>query len=176
MRGLADDSGVTLVELILYVVIGALFVGLLAGLFATNLTSGQQTRSRDTATGSAQLVAESLQSSLRNAAAVRVDGSLLRAQVATGGSGWECRAWALESGALRYRESASAIPTGSTTGWATLATGVAGTKTGGSPFLLSGADTVSIGYTVTAGEATVKITSAVTAQAEAEGTVPACWP
>lgn len=171
----SDDSGVTLVELILYVVIGALFVGLLAGLFATNLTSGQQTRSRDTATGTAQLVTESLQTSLRNAAAVRVDGSLLRAQVAKGDSAWECRAWALQSGELRYTASPTAIPIGSTTGWTTLATGVVGTKTGGSPFLLSGADTISIGYTVTVGEATVKITSAVTAQAEAEGTVPACW-
>lgn len=172
---LSDDSGMTLVELIMYVVIGALFVGLLATLFATNLKAGDETRNRDTATGRAQVVAETLQTSVRNAAAIRIDGSLLRAQVAKGGNQWECRAWALEAGELRYRTSSSAIPAGSTTGWTALATGVTGTKTGGSPFLLTGANSVAIGYTVTVGDATVKITSAVTAQAKAEGAVVACW-
>lgn len=172
----ADDSGMTLVELIMYVLISALFLGLLATLFATSLTAGQQTRNRDTATGTAQVVAESLQTSVRNAALVRVDGALLRAQVAKGGSQWECRAWALQSGELRYTTSSSAIPLAApTTGWAVLAKGVVGTKTAGSPFLLSGVNSISIGYTVTVGEATVKITSAATAQAKAEGTVPACW-
>lgn len=165
----------TLVELILYSLIGALFVGLLATLFATNLQAGEETRSRDTATGTAQVVAETLQTSVRNAAAIRIDGSTLRAQVATGASQWECRAWALESGELRYETSPTAISLGATDGWTPLAKGVSGTKDGGSPFLLSGADTVSIGYTVTVGEATVKITSAATAQAKAEGAVPACW-
>lgn len=173
--GLSDDSGMTLVELILYMLISALFLGLLATLFATNLQAGEQTRNRDTATGTAQVVAESLQTSVRNAAAIRVDGSTLRAQVAKDGSQWECRAWALDAGQLRYTTSASAIPLGATTGWTALAKGVTGTKADGSPFLLSNTDTVSIGYTVTVGDATVKITSAVTAQAKAEGTVPPCW-
>lgn len=171
-----NDAGMTLVELIMYVLIGALFVGLLATLFATNFAAGEQTRSRDTATGKAQVVAESLQTSLRQAAAIRVDGSQLRAQVAKGGSQWECRAWTLQGGELRYKTSTAAIPIGAaTTGWTVLATGVVGTKAAGSPFLLSSTDSVSIGYTVTVGDATVKITSAATAQAKAEGTIPACW-
>lgn len=175
MNGLSDDSGVTLVELIMYVAISALFVGLLATLFATSLKAGEETGNRDMATGTSQVVAETLQTSVRNAAAIKVDGSLLRAQVAKGGDQWECRAWSLESGELRYKASTSAISAGSTAGWTTLARGVTGTKTAGSPFLLTGADSISIGYTVTVGDATVKITSAVTAQAKAEGAVLACW-
>lgn len=175
-RPLADDAGMTLVELIMYVLLSALFLGLLATLFATTLTAGQQTRNRDTATGTAQVVSESLQTSVRNAALVRVDGAQLRAVVATGASQWECRAWALQSGELRYRASASAIPVGTaTTGWAVLARGVVGTKAAGSPFELSSSDSVSIGYRVTVGEASVDITSAATAQAKSEGSIPACW-
>jgi type II secretory pathway pseudopilin PulG len=175
-RDLPRDAGMTLVELIMYVAISALFLGLLATMFVTNLTAGEQTRNRDTATGTAQVVAESLQTSIRNAALVRVDGPQLRAQVAKGTSQWECRAWALQSGELRYTASAAAIPVGSSTNaWTVLAKGVTGTQTAGSPFLLSSADTISIGYTVTVGEATVKITSAAMAQAKAEGTPPACW-
>lgn len=171
-----DDAGMTLVELIMYILLSALFLGLLATLFATTLTAGQQTRNRDTATGTAQVVSESLQTSVRNAALVRVDGAQLRAVVATGASQWECRAWVLQSGELRYRASAAAIPVGTaTTGWAVLATGVVGTKASGSPFVLSSTDTVSIGYRVTVGEASVNITSAATAQAKSEGTIPACW-
>ncbi len=172
----ADDAGMTLVELIMYIMLSALFLGLLATLFATTLTAGQQTRNRDTATGTAQVVSESLQTSVRNAALVRVDGAQLRAVVATGASQWECRAWVLQSGELRYRASAAAIPVGTaTTGWAVLATGVVGTKAAGSPFVLSSTDSVSIGYRVTVGEASVNITSAATAQAKSEGTIPACW-
>lgn len=175
-RPLAADAGMTLVELIMYILISALFLGLLATLFATTLTAGQQTRNRDTATGTAQVVAESLQASIRNAALLRVDGPQLRAQVATGANQWECRAWALQSGELRYRASSAAIPVGaSTSGWTVLAKGVVGTKTAGSPFLLSSTDTISIGYRVTVGEAAVSITSAATAQAKPEGTVAACW-
>lgn len=173
---LADDAGMTLVELIMYILLSALFLGLLATLFATTLTAGQQTRNRDTATGTAQVVSESLQTSVRNAALVRVDGAQLRAVVATGASQWECRAWALQSGELRYRASASAIPVGTaTTGWTVLARGVVGTKAAGSPFVLSSVDSVSIGYRVTVGEASVDITSAATAQAKSEGSIPACW-
>lgn len=173
---LADDAGMTLVELIMYILLSALFLGLLATLFATTLTAGQQTRNRDTATGTAQVVSESLQTSVRNAAIVRVDGAQLRAVVATGASQWECRAWALQSGELRYRASTSAIPVGTaTTGWTVLARGVVGTKAAGSPFVLSSSDSVSIGYRVTVGEASVDITSAATAQAKSEGSVPACW-
>lgn len=174
-RRSSDDSGMTLVELILYVLLAALFLGLVATMFITSLRSGQQTRERDTATGTAQVVAESLQTSVRNAADVKVDGALLRAQVATGASQWECRAWMLQSGELRYKTSPAAIPVDSTSGWTALATGVVGTHTGGSPFALTGADTVAIGYSVTVGEATVEITSAATAQAKAEGAAPTCW-
>lgn len=174
MTGETGDDGMSLVELIMYVLIGALFLGLVATLFASSLRSGEQTRDRDAATGTAQVVAESLQTSVRNASDVHLADDILLARVATGSDGWECRAWALRSGELRYTTSSAAIPVGTTEGWTALATGVTGTGPDGTAFSVA-EDTVSIGYRVAVGEATATITTAVTAQARSEGAVPACW-
>lgn len=171
-----DDAGVTLVELIVYVAVAALFLGLMASLFATGLKTESTTRERDTATGKAQVVSDSIATSIRNASAFQIDGKLLRARVATGASGWECRAWVLTAGGdLAYKTSTTAIPSGNYTGWTALATGVTGTKTAGSPFASSG-NRLDLGYTVTKGSATVPITSGVTAQAVSTGGTPTtCW-
>ena len=91
-----DDAGVTLVELIIYMVVGLLLLSLMAGLFANGLSSQAQTTDRDTATGKATVVTDSLQTSIRNATAVNPSsgtGKTIVALVATGTSGWECRAW-----------------------------------------------------------------------------------
>lgn len=171
-----DDAGVTLVELIVYIVVASLFLGLMASLFATGLKTESGTRDRDTATGKAQVVSDSIATSIRNASAFQIDGKLLRARVATGASGWECRAWALTAaGDLVYTTSTTAIPAGAYTGWTTLASGVTGTKTAGSPFASSGAR-LDLGMTVTRGTAVVPLTSGVTAQAVSTGGTPSsCW-
>lgn len=173
-RAEPDDAGITLVELIVYAAVAALFLGLLASLVVTGLKAEAATRERDTATGSAQVVSDSIQTSIRNSTEFRVDGSLLRARVATGATTGECRAWAISSGALVYLASAAAIPVGGYTGWATLASGVSGTLAGGVPFSKSG-QTLTLGISVTTGDSTVPITGGVSAQAKSEGTVTPCW-
>ncbi|WP_439594155.1 hypothetical protein [Microbacterium sp.] len=171
-----DDSGVTLVELIVYIAVAALFLGLMAGIFAAGLRTESATRDRTTATGKAQVVSDSIATSIRNASAFQIDGKLLRARVATGASGWECRAWVLTAGGdLAYKTSTTAIPSGNYTGWKSLATGVVGTKTAGSPFAASG-NRLDLGYSVTQGASVVAITNGVTAQAVSTGGTPTtCW-
>jgi hypothetical protein len=170
-----DDEGITLVGLIIYALLAALFLGVVASLFLTGLKSEAATRERDTATGRAQVVTDSLQTSVRNASAFQIDGSLLRARVATGASGWQCRAWVVSGGKLLYTASTTAIVAGTYTGWTQLAPGAAGTLTGGVPFTKTGTSTLNIGLTVTVGAATVPVTSGVTAQARSEGTATPCW-
>lgn len=168
-----EEAGMTLIELIVAVLITALLLGAVASLFASGLRSESATRDRDTATGAAQVVTESLHASIRNAAEVLATGNLLRAVVATGSTGWECRAWALVGDELRYRTSAAPIGTDATT-WTVLARGVSGTLEGGVPFTNDGR-LVTIGVAVTAGAASVPVTAGVAAQARAEGPVIACW-
>ncbi|MFI8594771.1 hypothetical protein ACIGCK_10145 [Microbacterium sp. NPDC078428] len=171
-----DDAGATLVELIMYGMLSAAFLGILAVLFTTGLGAGAAATERDEATGKAQLIATSVQTSIRNASDFRVDGNVLRARVATGASDWTCEAWALTpDGALVHRSSASAIALpGSYAGWAELATGVAGRGPGGAPFTASG-PSLTLALTVTSGEATVPVAGGAFSQAHQDGTASACW-
>jgi type II secretory pathway pseudopilin PulG len=178
------DRGVTLVELIVYIAVGALFASLLASLFVSGLKSQAQTRDRDIATGKAQVVTDMLQKSVRNAQALQVDGSVLRARVATGASGWECRAWALTpAGTVVYTTSASAIAPSPTSSWTTLigpddgqqgaAVNVAGTLASDRPFALNGTR-LDYGFTVSVGTATVPVTGSIVAQARPDGAGSQC--
>jgi Tfp pilus assembly protein PilV len=95
-----DDAGLSLVEVLISVFVGAVLLGLVATIFASTLQANAGTRDRDLATGRVQAISTSLTTSIRNAQAVTVQtvaggGTVLRALVATGTSGWECRAWAV---------------------------------------------------------------------------------
>lgn len=170
-----DDSGLSLVELIVYAALTALLMSVVATLFASGLGAEAQTRDRDAATGRAQLIMSSLQSSIRNASEVRVDGDVVRAVVATGASGWSCEGWAVSGDRLVHRSSSSALalPTSDAAGWAVLADGVEPRGTGPA-FTLSGR-TLSVELAVLAGDATVPASGEVLAQAKQSGTAKQCW-
>lgn len=173
-----DDEGITLVELIVYVVIAALVTGLMAGIFINGLRSQTAATDRDTATGRAGVVTNSLQTSLRNATAVNPatgSGNTLIAVVTTGTSGWQCRAWSLTStGNLVYKASSTSFSVASTAGWTVLASGVKGSFAGGKVFSSSSATQVRYAFSVTTSASTVPISGAVTAQATMSGAGP-CW-
>ncbi|WJL94336.1 hypothetical protein QSU92_10070 [Microbacterium sp. ET2] len=90
-----SDDGITLVELLVTVFVGGLILSLIGTIFVTTLQANAATRDRDLATGRAQAISTALTTSIRNAAAVQQDGTVVRALVATGDAGWECRAWAV---------------------------------------------------------------------------------
>nr|WP_274635828.1 prepilin-type N-terminal cleavage/methylation domain-containing protein [Microbacterium bovistercoris] len=173
-----NDAGITLVELIVSVVVGAIIAGLMAGLFINGLKSQAQTTDRDTATGTATVIANSLQTSIRNAVSVTPStgsGRTLVALVATGASGWECRAWSLTpDGLLMYKSANAKFSTTSTTGWTRIASGVRGSLTGGAIFTSVSATQVKYAFTLSAGTAGVPVSGGVVAQAVIEGAGP-CW-
>lgn len=175
---LGDDSGTTLVELILYLVIGALFLGLMVGLFVNGLTSQAQTTDRDSATGRAAIVTNSLQTSIRNASAISPatgTSNTLVALVASGTSGWQCRAWVLTTdGKLMYKAADAQFSTTSTAGWTTLATGLAGSLSGATMFSVTSGTQLGYSFTLSVGGSTVPITGGATAQATIGGGGP-CW-
>jgi prepilin-type N-terminal cleavage/methylation domain-containing protein len=100
VSGSDDDSGLTLVELLIAIVVGGIVMSLIATIFITTMQATAATRDRDLATGRAQAISTSLTTSIRTATPVILEpatggGSVLRARIATGASGWECRAWAV---------------------------------------------------------------------------------
>jgi hypothetical protein len=173
----SDEGGATLIELIMYGALTALLLGILAVLFTTGLSSGAAATERDQATGRAQVIANSVQTSIRNSTDFRVDGPVLRARVATGTTSARCEAWALTpTGALMHRTAATAIalPTAGYSGWTQLSTGVEGTGSGGVAFTTSG-KSLTLTLAVTTGESTIPISGGTLAQATQEGTTTSCW-
>jgi len=177
MTGRPDDDGVTLVELLVYIFISVLLLGSLAVMFAGGLRAQTQATDRDSATGAGNVVSSSLLASIRNASEFTViDGRALIAKVATGGTGWQCRAWSLGDGELRYRTSDTALSTSDASGWGVIASGVTGTLSGGAAFAAAGDRALSIGIQIVSGETTIPFTNGVTAQAVSDGTdTTSCW-
>lgn len=173
-----DDEGLTLVELLIYIFISTLFLSLLAALFISGLNAQAKATNRDSATGDAGAVSGSIASSVRNSSAfsVKDSGKSLIAKVATGSIGWECRAWAVADGELRYASSHSPISTANTSGWAVLAENASTSLTGDAAFKDIGSRSLSIGLRFDVGETTIPVTNGVTAQAVSNGTdTTTCW-
>lgn len=172
-----DDEGLTLVELLVYISISTLFLGLLAMMFINGIKAQAEATDRDTATGSAGIVSSSIVGSVRNASSFTIvdSGRGLIARVATGANGWQCRAWHVKDGEVRYRASSSALSAADTSTWGELSRGATATLSGGAAFATSGARGLKIGITIATGESTLAVTNGVTAQAVASGAGTACW-
>lgn len=133
-----DDDGVTLVELIIYLAVSALFLGMLALMFVNGLRAQAQTTDRDTATGQSVVVSNSILTSLRNSTAFTITSAnrALIAKVSTPGGGRECRAWVVTTGGdVRYKVATSTISTADTSTWTVLVDGDAVSGDGAKPSL-----------------------------------------
>lgn len=178
-----SDDGLSLVELIVVIAVGAIVAALVAGIFISGIRSQAATRDRDVATGKAQVVTDSLQTSIRNADGVETDGTTLWAHVATDVTDWECRAWTLTaSGNFVYAHGPSALgPVDESNGSKLISTqdGLQGapvnvSATDGEPLFRHADGQLSYALAVTVGDATVRVAGSVTPQAKSEGTAPSC--
>lgn len=153
-----------MVELIVVSSLTAVVLIVLVGIFASGLTSNNQTLGRDVATGQVQTITMSLQTSIRNAQpgsiSISTDGKRVAARVKVKDT-WVCSRWTLAGTELSYQESTATPAT-------VLATDVKGTlDKKGAAFAAapSGADTLTFGITVTMGESESEATGSVTAVA-----------
>ena len=174
-----NESGVTLVELIIYVAVSTVALVALASLFWNGVQANASTRDRDSATDAAQLIVASVQSGIRNSSSFTVStatisGSVvpvLRASVLTGSGSWtwQCQAWAVTADG-KFVRSTSRQADGSYSGWAQLAVGahVEGALTGMQPF----ADRnplLQLGLKVKVGGVTVPVSTGVVRQTTGPG-------
>lgn len=178
----SEDAGFTLVELVLYVILSVLVLTVMFWIFLNSSQSQSATKNRDSAAGAAQVVANSLETGIRNSSDFTITGTLLRARVAQGSSSdWKCQAWALtptKDLVTTTAMSAIAVPT-NYTGWTVLAGGVAGALSGGTVFSAAGTDRLQYGFSVSSGSgsttASVPLQGGVVAQAKGNGIPTSCW-
>ncbi len=171
----SDETGMTIVEVIIYSALTALVLSVLGGLFFVGFKTQAATGGRDAATGAAQVVSNSLQAAVRNASSVSVTGTVLKARVASGATGWQCVTWAVTTdNLLVYKTAPAAITSTDYSSWTVLATGASGRLGGGAAF--SG-DSAQVSYSLafSSGGITVPVAGTVTANSYGTGSPESCW-
>lgn len=179
---LADDAGLSLLEVIIYMLVSAVFLGLVGTIFITTIQANASSVNRDLSAGRAQVVSTSLSASVRNAADIEVQssGTIARAVVARGTSGWECRAWAFHEGNVRMTTyatlaSGTSAPTPSSS-WGVLSDGVTGTfSENGSRLTWNLTVRAHLADNAGDGDASASVAGSAVAGARAQGSVPRCW-
>jgi Tfp pilus assembly protein PilV len=168
-----DETGMSMVEVIIYSALTALALSVLGGLFVVGLQTQAAASDRDAATGAAQVVSNSLQTSIRNASKVSVSDWVVKARVASGATGWQCVAWALTpDNKLVYKKDTAAITSTDYAAWTVLAIGVTGPEGGGAAFT-GGPEKVSYSLRFRSGAVTVAGT--VATHAFGTGSPDPCW-
>lgn len=168
-----DETGMTLVEVIVYSSLTVVTLSALGGMFAAGLRAQAAARELDAAAGAAHVAVNSLQAGVRNASNVLASGGLLKARVASGTGGWQCAAWALTAdGELVYTASPAPITSTDYSSWTVLATGAA--ADGGDAFDF---DSTQVTYRMvfTSGSAKVPIAGVVVPTALGPGSPASCW-
>lgn len=195
VRAMRDDDGVTMVEVVIYMLVSGLFLGLLALLFANGVQAQARATDRDLATGRANVITNSILTSVRGSTGfVLLDSNrALIAKFVTAGGTAECRAWlvvtgstaeyrdqvgdaAYRTGDIIYKESTSAISLGNRVGWKPLVERGAAADDGVRGSFARDGSTLTVTFDVTLGESTVGITNGETLQAQNSGTdATTCW-
>ena len=165
----------TLVELIVVIVVSGIVLSVIGLIFINGWSAQQRATERNAATAQLNAATAAITETVRDSSAIRVSapGQRLDAKVLLAdGASWQCRAWQVLGGELRYNSGPSSRPAASTS-WASLASGIAGNLAAGAAFAQSG-DRLSLGLRITQGEVSVGVTNGAVSQAIQEGG-PACW-
>lgn len=168
----ASDAGVTLIELIMYMIISALIASVIVMMLVNTLRTQSNVTSETTATTRGALVASTLERSMRNALAfsVSADGSTLLVRTSLDNS-LVCQGFALStSSGAKFTQTSTALPASST--WPTWQTGVV--AHGATPFISQTLNGVSYSFDLTTNGAPVHFAGTVTAR-NLTGVTSPCW-
>jgi Tfp pilus assembly protein PilW len=126
-----SDDGISLIELLVYMMLSILVLLVIGGLLRSSLTANRTVTLGSQSASSAQIAAQSLTRGIHNASDIEVGGGglwvMTRSMDSLQPGMWRCEAWAIEGGDLRWTTSSSAIPApgaGSAANWPLLASGV----------------------------------------------------
>ncbi|NLP85910.1 prepilin-type N-terminal cleavage/methylation domain-containing protein [Microbacterium sp. CFH 90308] len=171
-----DDTGLSLIELIVALVVGGIVIGAMATIFINTWKTQEEVTTVSQATSRGQLVGSTIERALRNATEYQVtaDGTELRVYTTLGGS-LECQGFRLTAGSLRM--SSTSIASGGlaadATTWPEWQTGIAARGT--TPFLEPVGSAVTYTFDVTTESASVRFAGEASARTPLKGDDGGCW-
>lgn len=121
IRAQADEetaAGVSLIELIIYVLLASVLLGAMATILINSWSAQKDVQSTNEATTRGQLIGQSIERAMRNAQAfeVSIDGTLLRVDTRLEGAR-RCQAFWMTGGAAYITTSDTSLPAAITTDW-----------------------------------------------------------
>lgn len=168
-----DDTGLTMVELVIYIVILAIISSVIVMILTNTLKAQASVTSLTQATTRGQLVASEIEKAMRNAVAftVSADGSSLHINTSFSGS-QQCQAFALTTDGLKMSVSGSPAPDISV--WPVWQKRV-GVLSGTTPaFTALGADGVTYAFIATSDSAPVRFTGNAYTRNDKTGVMGGC--
>jgi type II secretory pathway pseudopilin PulG len=125
---LSDDSGFSIIELLVYIMLGVLVLTVVGVTLVNSIRGSILVRASAETAGGAQLVAQSLNRGIHNASAINVNKDstvLLTRSIDSSPAGvWQCQAWIFTGTTIRTSTSPTAISLKDVSKWTVLASNV----------------------------------------------------
>lgn len=168
----SDDDGISLIELIVYVLIASVLLLATAAILSNSWSTQRNVTNVTNATNRGQVMTSTIERAMRNAIAfdVSVDGSTLLVHTSLTGS-LACQGFSLVTGESRMSLSPTALGASST--WPVWQPGVA--QRGSTPFFAETGTTVAYTFDITTTAAPVRFAGQAAARSAATGVSAPCW-
>ncbi|WP_426325004.1 PilW family protein [Microbacterium sp. E-13] len=173
-----DDSsaGLSLIELIIYVLLASVLLGAMATILINSWSTQKDVQTTNEATTRGQLIGQGIERAMRNAQAFEVstDGTLLRIDTRLDGAR-RCQAFWMTGGAAYMTTSATSLPAAITTDWPDpWQLGVV--QNGTTRFFEQDGLTVAFTFDITTESAPVRFEGEAAMRTPATGGTTPCWP
>lgn len=168
-----DDAGITLIEVILYVLLSSLILIPVTMILITSVTTQRDVASVTEATSRGQSMGAVIERAVRNGLAVDVsaDGTQLKVRTSLEGS-LACQAFLLTDGQARVTQTPTLIPADATT-WSDWEKGIA--RDGMTPYFVATGTNVVYAFAIATDSAPVRIVGEAAPRTVASGVSAPCW-
>lgn len=168
-----SQSGLSLVELIIYVLLASVILFATALILGNSLNAQKDVTSVSEATNRGQAMGRTIERAMRNALDfdVSVDQQELRVRTSLGGA-LRCQAFSLAPGTARLSQSSGALPALSTS-WTVWNEGVE--KRGATPFFEQTGQTVVYTFDIRTDSAPVRFSGEASTRSTPTGVSSPCW-
>lgn len=163
------EAGLSLIELIMYVLIASVVLGAVTMILINSWRTQEDVLSQTEATNQGQLVSSAIERAVRNGLAVEVSGGdTLRVHTTLSGER-ECQGMSLSGGAASLTMTSGALGTG----WPVWQSGIVAIP--GEPLLEADGSNVSYAFQIDTSTAPVRFIGTVTARNGTGGASSPCW-
>lgn len=172
----ASDTGVSLIELIIYILLASVLLGAMATILANSWSTQEDVQTTSDATNRGQMIGQSVERAMRNATAfdVSTDGTLLRVETRLSGER-RCQGFWMTGGAAYMTSSSGALPAAVTSAWPAPWAPAGVVQNGATRFFEQDGLEVSFTFDIETESAPVRFHGTAAMRTPASGGTTSCW-